>query len=75
VQEVYNEQKTIRNEFGRIVATVSYLFDRTSRLLERLVCRGKKFIKVTITSNSANKPHREYSYSYHMGKTDYRYSC
>ena len=32
-----DEKEIIGNEFGRTVAVVSYLFDRASRLLERVV--------------------------------------
>ena len=42
---VYNGQEIIGNEFGRTVAVVSYHFNETSRMLERMVFRRRKSIK------------------------------
>ena len=41
----YDGKEIIRNDFGRTVAVVPYIFNRTSILLARMVFRGRKVIE------------------------------
>ena len=49
---VYYGKEIIRNEFGRTVAVVSYHFNETSRMLERMVFGRRNPVK----ENSSKSP-------------------
>ena len=66
--EMRNEQKAIRNAFKRIMAALSDLLDKTSRLLEGLVCRGRNSTKAVAAPNSDDISYREYGRRQHLGK-------
>ena len=70
-----NEKEVVRDEFGRIVAVVSYISNRTSTILERMVFRGRGFFEKNTSAGYKSPSYWKYGDQFYLGKTDYRHSC
>ena len=72
---MYDGKEIIGNDLRRIVAVVSDLLNRTSRLLERMVSWRRKTIEKNSHKRCANKPYRKYGNFFYLGRAHYWYPC